>query len=162
MVSSSMYLKTTGQTTNETGQLFVGQQQGLVMMTRTAHALRFKTYSDEVGVTVPNSMQILGTGTRYVEILAPLNIKSNIEAVANLTVGGTSNLAGVTCTTLTASSNATVSGNLNVTGTLSTNSFFVNKPWASCLVTTTAGVVSLTNYGFLHFNSCECNKSWDE
>ena len=63
---SSLYLATQGQTTNETVQIFVGQQGGIVMMTRTAHPLRFKTYHDELNVTVPYSMQILGTGTRDV------------------------------------------------------------------------------------------------
>ena len=38
---SSLYLQTTGETINETDQLFVGQQSGLVMMTRTAHPLKF-------------------------------------------------------------------------------------------------------------------------
>ena len=86
---SSLYLKTTGQATDETGQLFVGQQQGLVMMTRTAHALRFKTYSDEVNATVPFSMQILGTGTRDVEILAPLIIKCQQTTIDNgIIIGG--------------------------------------------------------------------------
>ena len=83
MVFSNLYLKTSGQTINETGQLFVGQQTGLMMMTRTAHPLKFKTYSDELGVTVPTSMQIAGTGTRDVEILAPFKCSGSLSKFDN-------------------------------------------------------------------------------
>ena len=162
---SSLYLETANQTINETGQLFVGQQSGLVMMTRTNHPLQFKAYSDQPLTTVPTSMKILSNTTRDVEIYTPLKIKSttatvidnglvvngvlkvdeirmtdtetlpsdgvmitaingrqlfkvsnenttssenlvglkNIEAVANLTVGGTSNFTGaITCGSVTA------------------------------------------------------------
>ena len=117
---SSLYLKTTGQITNETGQLFVGQQLGLVMMTRTAHALRFKTYSDELNATPPFSMQILGTGTRDVEILAPLTVTNN----------------------------TIITGNLVVNGNLTLSGFNVIKPYISMKITTSGGTPStLTTIG---------------
>ena len=57
-------------------------------MTRTAHPLKFKTYADESGVTVPNSMQILGTGTRDVQILAPLKCYENTTFDTTVNVTG--------------------------------------------------------------------------
>ena len=125
---SSLYLTTTGQTTNETGQMFVGQQTGLVMMTRTAHALRFKTYSDEPLVTVPYSMQILGTGTRDVEILAPLKIKSASTVIDNgLTVGGTSTFNSDVSISATRNNNTSVETRITNLGSGYASSF-LNPP----------------------------------
>ena len=78
-----MYLQTTNQTINETGQLFVGQQQGLTLMTRTEHPIQFKAYSDQPLTTVPTSMKILSNTTRDVEIYTPLNIKSSLTVIDN-------------------------------------------------------------------------------
>ena len=111
---SSLYLKTTGQTINETGQLWVGQQNGLTMMTRTAHPLNFKTYADEAGVTVPSSMQILGTGTREVQILAPLKCLSSVSTFDNtVSIGGS---LSSTSNCLPCTGGATFGGNITTSG----------------------------------------------
>jgi hypothetical protein len=77
---SSLYLQTRNQIspmTDETAQIFVGQNSGMVLHTRSAHDIRFQTYSDEPLKTVTPSMKILGSGTRDVEIYTPLKINSS-------------------------------------------------------------------------------------
>ncbi len=60
---------------NETGQIYVGQTGGLMISTRTQHRIKFMTYADQTGVgTVQISIQILKSGTRDVQILAPLKV----------------------------------------------------------------------------------------
>ena len=79
------------------------------------------------------------------------NVVCNINGSGDLTTK-----AGVNCKSLTITSNSTstIAGNLDIAGTLSTSSFFSNKPWASCLITTTSvGIVSLTNYGFCNLTA---------
>ena len=65
---SSLYLQTTNQTgsSNETGQIFVGQNAGMVLHTRTNHPIQFKAYADQPLTTVPTSMKILSNTTRDV------------------------------------------------------------------------------------------------
>jgi hypothetical protein len=227
---SSLYLQTTNQTINETGQLYVGQQNGLTLMTRTNHPIQFKAYSDQPLTTVPTSMKILSNTTRDVEIYTPLKIKSttatvidnglvingvlkvdeirmtdtetlpsdgvmitaingrelfkvsntnttstenlvglkNIEAVANLTVGGTSNFGNNTAsisntgqilgTSLGISGDVIIQGSLAVGGLLNTMSFYPMKPYASCLITTTGGTVSLFNYGYVNLTTANLTR----
>ncbi len=78
------------ETINETGQLFVGQQSGLVMMTRTAHPLKFGTYADQTAVgSAQPSMQILGTGSRDIQILTPLKCSGILSTFDNsVSIGG--------------------------------------------------------------------------
>jgi hypothetical protein len=87
---SSLYFSGTSGTPvrNEKAQIFTGNGYGLNLTTLTNHNIAFKTFTDEVGAT--NSMQILGTGTRDVEILAPLKIKSSLTLIDNaVTINGT-------------------------------------------------------------------------
>ena len=58
---ASLYLQTNNQTlpiTNETGQIFVGQNAGMVLHTRTNHPIQFKAYADQPLTTAPTSMKI--------------------------------------------------------------------------------------------------------
>ena len=88
---ASLYLQTSNQispTINETAQIFVGQNVGMFLHTRTNHPICFQTYSDQPSTTVTPSMKILSTGTRDVEIYTPLKIKNT-----NTTFdGGTQNI----------------------------------------------------------------------
>ena len=71
---SSLYFNNkSGASVSEVGQIFCGQSAGLNLLTNTAHPIKFTTYNGEVA-GVSASMQILGTGTRAVEILAPLTV----------------------------------------------------------------------------------------
>ena len=69
---SSLYFKSTSGSpaTAETCQIFCGQGTGLNVCTNTTHPIRFTT--DRFAPDAPTSMQILGTGTRDVEINVPL------------------------------------------------------------------------------------------
>ena len=76
---SSLYLQTRNQIspmTNETAQIFVGQNSGMFLHTRTSHPITFQTYTEQPSTTVTPSMKILGSGTRDVEIYTPLKINS--------------------------------------------------------------------------------------
>ena len=120
-------MTTTGQTINETGQLYVGQQTGLMMMTRTAHPLKFLTYSDQTGVgTIPTSVQILATGSRDVQIISPLRCLAPISTFDSaITLGGSLSVDTV-CLSCNASS--TFSGNTTVgsTAILKANQIRIN------------------------------------
>jgi hypothetical protein len=92
---SSLYFNnTSGASVSEVGQIFCGQSAGLNLLTTTSHPIKFTTYNGEVA-GVPASMQILGSGTRAVEILAPLNIKSSQTTIdKNVTILGTLSVSG--------------------------------------------------------------------
>ena len=78
---TSLYLHTSNQISpiiNETAQIFVGQNVGMFLHTRTNHPITFQTYSDQPATTVTPSMKILSTGTRDVEINAPLIVNNNV------------------------------------------------------------------------------------
>ena len=78
---TSLYLHTSNQISpiiNETAQIFVGQNVGMFLHTRTNHPITFQTYSDQPATTVIPSMKILSTGTRDVEINAPLIVNNNV------------------------------------------------------------------------------------
>ncbi len=67
-----------GASVSEAGQILCGQSSGVTLCTNTAHPIRLTTYYGESVVGgVFESMQILATGTRDVEIFAPLKIKSS-------------------------------------------------------------------------------------
>jgi hypothetical protein len=91
------------------------------------------------------------SGYKFYSGAGDSNIVCQINGSGDLTTK-----AGVNCKslTVTSNSNSTIAGNLNVTGSLTTSSFFSNKPWVSCLITTTSvGIISLTNYGFCTLTS---------
>ena len=115
-VSVRYFNNTSGASVAEVGQIFCGQSFGLNLRTNTAHPIRFTTYNDEV-VGVPASMQILGTGTRAVEILAPLNVKSSQTTFDNGRLIGSSMSAQAIG--LYVSNNGIVGGNLTVVGNMS-------------------------------------------
>ena len=89
---SSLYFSSiSGSSADEKAQLFCGQASGLNVCTNTAHPIAFRTYIDQTGSTTltNTSMQILGTGTRDVEILAPLKIKCLQTTIENgVLIGG--------------------------------------------------------------------------
>jgi hypothetical protein len=87
---ASLYLQTNNQTlpvTSTTGQIFVGQNAGLFLHTRTNHPINFQTYSDQPSTTVTPSMQILSTGLRDVEINAPLRVNSLMSTTGSADFG---------------------------------------------------------------------------
>ena len=82
---SALYLQSRLQgdlTRNETGQVYVGGQ-GMTVQTRTNHPLHLKSYCDEVGVEVPNSLTISNNATRDVIINTQLLIKGSDTIVDN-------------------------------------------------------------------------------
>ena len=96
------------------------------------------------------------TGYKFYSGAGESNVVCNITGSGDLTTK-----AGVNCKSLTVSSNSnsTIAGNLDIAGTLSTSSFFSNKPWVSCLITTTSvGIISLTNYGFCTLTSANVTR----
>ena len=108
---ASLYL----QAPSETGQLCVGQATGLTMMTRTQHPISFKTFSDQTGVgVIPNSMQILGSGTRDVQVLAPFRCLGSLSTFDNSVSIGSALASSVNCLGLTGG--ATVGGTLAALG----------------------------------------------
>ena len=171
---SSLYLNTTNQTINETGQLFVGQQSGLTLMTRTNHSIQFKAYSDQPATTVPTSMKILANETRDVEIYTRLLIKGSDTIVDNNIVvngdimcssikpqgsGGLilkkldgSNAFKVSANGITqfteniiAAKNITIGGDLTVTG--NTTFTQANPHWIAVVIVYLAGVPSIGRNG---------------
>ena len=128
-----MYLQTANQTapsTDETAQIFVGQDVGMFLHTRSNHPISFQTYSDEPLATVTPSMKILAN--RDVEIYAPLKIKSTTATVIDndLAVGGISdfgngtasisNTGQVLCTSLGTTGDVIFGGSLTVGGLFNT------------------------------------------
>ena len=119
---ASVYVSTTNQTINETGQIFVGAQGGMTMMTRTNHPIVFKTYSDQANFSVPNSMQILSNSTRDVQILSPLRCLGAISTFDYAMNVGSGLNVDSNCLNVNAS--ALFSGNLT---TASTSILRINK-----------------------------------
>jgi hypothetical protein len=136
---SSLYLSSiSGSSVDEKAQLFCGQSSGLNVCTNSAHPLSFRTYIDQPGSTT--SMQILGTGTRDVEILAPFKIKSLLTTIEQaVTIGGS---APVEATGLYVSNNAVVNRNLTVVGNLALTGYLSAKPFVSLRVATGAGTAT--------------------
>jgi hypothetical protein len=139
---TSLYLQTTNQTlpiTNETAQIFVGQNVGMFLHTKSSHPISFQTYSDQPLTTVTPSMKILGSGTRDVEILAPLKIKCQQTTIENAVVIGGSQ--SVEANGLFVSNNAVVNRNLTVNGnlTVSGTTSFANPYWVAVVIGFTGG-----------------------
>ena len=127
---TSLYLHTSNQISpiiNETAQIFVGQNVGMFLHTRTNHPITFQTYSDQPATTVIPSMKILSTGTRDVEINAPLIVNNNVTINGFLAAKPYVSLRVLTSTATPAvASTGTTAGSIG-----------------------TPGTVSLTQYGFL-------------
>ena len=141
-----------------------GQTGGLQLTTNTAHPIKLRTYTNEYAGT-PASLQILGSGTRDVEILAPLRVNSTSSTFNNNVIIGAPKLLADTA--LTVMAGARIDGNLNVVGSLTVEGFIAAKPFVSLRVATgvvigttpstgtilgtigTPGPVGLTQYGFL-------------
>ncbi len=70
----------------EKAQFVTGNGAGLNFVTLTPHDIVFGTYSDEAGAT--RSMRILGTGTREVQILAPLQCSGSLSKCDNAVTSG--------------------------------------------------------------------------
>ena len=134
---SSLYI----QAKNETAQLFVGQQEGLNIMTHTAHSIKFKTYNND-GSSV-NAMEILGSGTKDVIINTPLIVKSQhttFEKGIEIGGGHGSNANG-----LYVSNNAIINGNLTVNGT--TTFTQANPHWVALVINFVGGLPTITRNG---------------
>ena len=93
---SSMYLNTPF----GIGQMYSGQNEGLVLATNTAHPIRLNANRFAAGAL--NSIEIKGTGTRDVEINAPLLVKGtstvhsgNVTVNGSLVVGGTNVMTAI-------------------------------------------------------------------
>ena len=65
----------------ESAKICCGGDAGLNICTTSAHLIVLRTAVDEPGA--PTSMQILATGTRDVEIIAPLKVKSFLSTFEN-------------------------------------------------------------------------------
>jgi hypothetical protein len=88
-------------------------------------------------------MQILGTGTRDVEILAPLKIKCPQTTIENgVIIGGSQ---PVESNGLFVSNNAIINGNLTVNGT--TTFTQANPHWVAVVITYVAGVPTILRNG---------------
>jgi hypothetical protein len=86
-------------------------------------------------------MRILGTGTRDVEILAPLKIKCLQTTIENgVLIGGSQ---PVESNGLFVSNNAIINRNLTVNGNLTVDGFYSHKPYTA-FYTNGSGVVSAT------------------
>ena len=110
---ASLYLQTQNQTSptiNETGQIFVGQNSGMFLHTRSNHPISFQTYTDQPSTTVTPSMKIISTGLRDVEINAPLRVNSFMSTTGDVDFGR----------------DVEVSRHLRVVGDMSV---FGNGPW---------------------------------
>ena len=97
-------------------------------MTRTPHPLKFMTYSDQPSVTVPTSMQILGTGTRDVQILTPLKCSGILSTFVNSVSIGSALLPTVNCFGVTGGSTfggKILAGNIKATGIIETNQIII-------------------------------------
>jgi hypothetical protein len=82
-------------------------------------------------------MQILGTGTRDVEITAPLKIKCLQTTIEQAVVIGEA--APVEAVGLYVSNNAVINGGLTVVGNLTVNGFTATKPYVSLRINTSGG-----------------------
>ena len=147
---------------------FSGQAAGLNLTTNTAHPIKFTTYTNEF-IGVPASMQILGTGTRDVEISAPLTVSgtstftgqvilNNTLMLTNMKPAGSGGLnilkldgtpAAKIHATGTAQfySNVLADGNLTVAGDLTVSGFTSAKPFASLRVITSTALPAVASTG---------------
>ena len=82
------------------GQMYSGQNEGLVLATNTAHPIRLNANRFAAGAI--NSIEIKGTGTRDVEINAPLLVKGastvhsgSVTVNGSLVVGTTNVLTAI-------------------------------------------------------------------
>ena len=173
---SALYLQSRLQsdlTRNETGQVYVGAQ-AMTVQTRTNHPLHLKSYCDEVGVDVPNSLTISNNASRDVIINTRLLIKGSDTIVDNnIVVNGDimctsikpQGSGGITIKKLDGSNalkvyangitqcseniiadkNLTVSGNLTVTGT--TTFTQANPHWVAVVITYVGGVPTILRNG---------------
>ena len=143
---ASLYLQTSNQTlpiTNETAQIFVGQNGGMFLHTKSSHPISFQTYSDQPLTTVTPSMKILGSGTRDVEILAPLIVKSQVTTFEKGIEVGTTHGSGAFG--LYVANNAVINGNLTVNGT--TTFTQANPHWIALYITYVNGVLLVARNG---------------
>ena len=129
---ASLYLQTQNQTSPtiyETGQIFVGQNSGMFLHTRSNHPISFQTYTDQPSTTVTPSMKIISTGLRDVEINAPLRVNSLMSTTGSADFG----------------LDVEVSRNLMVVGNMTC---FGNGPWwcAGRVNTNSTGSV-MSSYG---------------
>jgi hypothetical protein len=163
---NSLYFNnTSGASVSEVGRIFCGNSVGLNLCTHTTHPIKFTTYANDVS-GAPVSMEILGTGTRDVEISAPLKIKCLQTTIEQAVVIG--GAAPAEATGLYVSNNAIINKDLTVAGNLIVEGFISARPYASLRVSTgitagittistgtiaatigTPGPVSLTQYGFV-------------
>ena len=105
-------------------------------------------------------MQILGTGTRDVEILAPLKIKSTTSAIIDngIVVNGNSSfnsnvtidsIGQITASSLATSGDVIITGALTVGGLLNTTSFYSMKPYVGVYVSSSGSVSTNVKPGFV-------------
>ena len=136
---ASLYL----QAPSETGQLFVGQTSGLNVRTNTQHPITFRTFADQTGVgTIPNSMQILASGTRDVQILAPLRCFGALSTFDNSVSIGSSLASSVNCLGVTGG--ATIGGTLAALGNVNINGI-LKAPQIRVTRTTTNDGITIQN-----------------
>ncbi len=138
---SSLYFNnTSGASVSEVGVIFCGQSAGLNLCTNTAHPIKLSTYISEG--SVPASMQILATGIRDVEILAPLTVAQTSTFAGPVALSSTLTCSeikptgtpgvktlktdGSTAVEIYDSGTAQFYSNVNVDGTLASEKITVN------------------------------------
>jgi hypothetical protein len=92
-------------------------------------------------------MQVLGSGTRDVEILAPLVVKGTTSTFNDSVIVGTTKLLAETALSVAAS--ASIAGNLSVTGNLTVNgtTSFANPYWVAVVINFTGGIPTIVRNG---------------
>ena len=128
-------------TTTEVSQIHCGPTVGLNLQTKTAHPIRFSTYTNAATqfISVVPSMQILANSSRDVEILSPLKCTSPLSTCEWAVNIGTSSL--LTENALLVDAGARIEGALTVIGNLTVEGFSAVKPWVA-IYTNGAGTVS--------------------
>jgi hypothetical protein len=127
----------------EEAQLWIGGGFGFNLRTNTATAITFQTG----GFSTVASLQILGTGTRDVQIIAPLRVNGTLSTFNNnVTIGATKLLAD---TALTVTAGARIDGNLSVGGnlTVSGTTSFANPYWVAVVINFVGGVPTIIRNG---------------
>ena len=147
-------------TTTEVSQIHCGPTIGLNLQTKTAHPIRFSTYTNAATQfsSVLPSMQILANSTRDVEILSPLRCTSALSTFERAVNIGTSSLLTENALLVDASAriegalrvigNANVDGSLTVAANLTVTGFYPVKPWIALYVQGNA-ISTAINVGFL-------------
>ncbi len=119
----------------ESAKICCGGGAGLNICTNSAHPIVSRTGVDEPGA--PTSMQIPATGTRDVEISAPLKVKSFLSTFENgMSVGTAMPTSAIA---LAVTGQGAFGGSLTVFGNLTVNGFIAAKPYASLRVGTSGG-----------------------